>query len=146
MIACFDKNRHVYLTGYDVSDSRNVSTTRTQQLGPTPLASTNVRDSSKDSPTSSALLIKADNWQTEGYFHKYSQFSTVPKIPPKPTEDELQTEATIQDVFERVGCSPTVEEISLYSSNIAKKPPLSSAKPSCPNSPAFWTPNQPRPL
>ncbi|KAK3176326.1 hypothetical protein OEA41_007649 [Lepraria neglecta] len=39
--------------------------------------------------------------QTEGYFHKYSQFSTVPKIPPKPTEDELQTEATIQDVLER---------------------------------------------
>lgn len=81
MIDCFHKNRHVYLTGYDVSDSRNVSTTRTQQLGPTALASTNVRDSSKQSPTSSALLIKANNWQTEGYFHKYSQFSAVPNIP-----------------------------------------------------------------
>ena len=110
MIDCFDKNRHVYLTGYDVSDSRNVSTTRTQQLGPTALASTNVRDSSKHSPTSSALLIKANNWQTEGYFHKYSQFSAVPNIPPKPTEDELQTETTIQDVFERVRYSPPLRK------------------------------------
>ncbi|KAM0803992.1 hypothetical protein BDR22DRAFT_838722 [Usnea florida] len=39
--------------------------------------------------------------QTEGYFHKYSQFSQATTIPPKPTEDENQTEATIQDLLER---------------------------------------------
>lgn len=39
--------------------------------------------------------------QTEGYFHKYSQFSQATTIPPKPTEDEKQTEATIQDLLEK---------------------------------------------
>ncbi|KAF6220958.1 hypothetical protein HO133_002639 [Letharia lupina] len=39
--------------------------------------------------------------QTEGYFHKYSQFSQATAIPPKPTEDEKQTEATIQDLLEK---------------------------------------------
>ena len=43
--------------------------------------------------------------QTEGYFHKYSQFSQATTIPPKPTEDENQTEATIQDLLERVHCA-----------------------------------------
>ncbi|KAL9071656.1 MAG: hypothetical protein Q9161_004081 [Pseudevernia consocians] len=39
--------------------------------------------------------------QTEGYFHKYSQFSQATTIPPKPTEDEKQTEATIQDLLDK---------------------------------------------
>lgn len=39
--------------------------------------------------------------QTEGYFHKYSQFSQATTIPPKPTDDEKQTEATIQDLLEK---------------------------------------------
>lgn len=39
--------------------------------------------------------------QTEGYFHKYSQFSQATTIPPKPTEDENQTEASIQDLLEK---------------------------------------------
>ncbi|KAK4697831.1 golgi SNAP receptor complex member 1, partial [Lecanoromycetidae sp. Uapishka_2] len=39
--------------------------------------------------------------QTESYFHKYSQFATASKIPSKPTEDERQTEASIQDLLEK---------------------------------------------
>ncbi|CAF9909601.1 hypothetical protein IMSHALPRED_008418 [Imshaugia aleurites] len=39
--------------------------------------------------------------QTEGYFHKYSQFSQATSIPSKPTDDERQTEATIQDLLEK---------------------------------------------
>ncbi|KAL9129816.1 MAG: hypothetical protein Q9175_007186 [Cornicularia normoerica] len=39
--------------------------------------------------------------QTEGYFHKYSQFSQATTITPKPTDDEEQTEATIQDLLEK---------------------------------------------
>ncbi|CAF9920356.1 MAG: hypothetical protein ALECFALPRED_001495 [Alectoria fallacina] len=38
--------------------------------------------------------------QTEGYFHKYSQFSQA-TIPSKPTDDEKQTEETIQDLLEK---------------------------------------------
>lgn len=40
--------------------------------------------------------------QTEGYFHKYSQFAAVSNLPSKPTEDEKETEATIQDLLEKV--------------------------------------------
>lgn len=40
--------------------------------------------------------------QTESYFHKYSQFATATTIPPKATEDERQTEASIQDLLEKV--------------------------------------------
>lgn len=40
--------------------------------------------------------------QTEGYFHKYSQFAAVSNVPSKPTEDEKETEATIQDLLEKV--------------------------------------------
>ncbi|CAD6576341.1 MAG: hypothetical protein ASARMPREDX12_007852 [Alectoria sarmentosa] len=42
--------------------------------------------------------------QTEGYFHKYSQFSQA-TIPPKPTDDEKQTEETIQDLLEKASSS-----------------------------------------
>ncbi|MCJ1451648.1 hypothetical protein MMC28_001988 [Mycoblastus sanguinarius] len=40
--------------------------------------------------------------QTESYFHKYSQFSTASNIPPKPTDDEQQTEAQIKDLLIQV--------------------------------------------
>ncbi|CAG8953222.1 hypothetical protein HYFRA_00003423 [Hymenoscyphus fraxineus] len=39
--------------------------------------------------------------QTESLFHTYSQFSNVPNIPAKPTEDERQTESKLQDILER---------------------------------------------
>jgi Golgi SNAP receptor complex protein 1 len=39
--------------------------------------------------------------QTETLFHTYSQFSAVPIIPPKPTEDERQTEAKLQEILEK---------------------------------------------
>ncbi|MCJ1298226.1 hypothetical protein MMC08_001015 [Hypocenomyce scalaris] len=39
--------------------------------------------------------------QTETLFHTYSQFASVPNIPPKPTEDEQRTEAQLQDILER---------------------------------------------
>ena len=51
------------------------------------------------------LVLATDNLQTEGYFHKYSQFSQATNIPPNPTEDENQTEASIQDLLEKVHSS-----------------------------------------
>ncbi len=44
----------------------------------------------------------ADLLKTETLFHTYSQFSTVPNIPPKPTEDEKLTETKIQEILEKV--------------------------------------------
>ncbi|KAE8453713.1 hypothetical protein EG329_009224 [Mollisiaceae sp. DMI_Dod_QoI] len=38
---------------------------------------------------------------TETLFHTYSQFSSVPNIPAKPSEDERQTEAKIQELLEK---------------------------------------------
>jgi len=40
--------------------------------------------------------------QTETYLHTYSQFSTQTKIPPKPTEEERNTEAKLQELLEKV--------------------------------------------
>lgn len=48
------------------------------------------------------LRIEADHAKTEGYFHKYSQFSSSNNIPLKPTEDEKQTEAAIHDLLDKV--------------------------------------------
>jgi hypothetical protein len=42
--------------------------------------------------------------QTETLFHTYSQFASVPNIPPKPTEDERQAETKLQEILEKV-CS-----------------------------------------
>jgi len=39
--------------------------------------------------------------QTETLFHTYSQFAAVPNIPPKPSEDERQTESKIQEILEK---------------------------------------------
>ncbi|KZZ98797.1 Golgi SNAP receptor complex, subunit 1 [Moelleriella libera RCEF 2490] len=39
--------------------------------------------------------------QTENLFHTYSQFSSAPNIPPKPTEDERNTEAKITELLEK---------------------------------------------
>ncbi|KAH8808273.1 hypothetical protein F5884DRAFT_791706 [Xylogone sp. PMI_703] len=39
--------------------------------------------------------------QTESLFHTYSQFAAVPNIPPKPTDDERETEARIQELLEK---------------------------------------------
>ena len=40
--------------------------------------------------------------QTEILFHTYSQFASVPNVPPKPTEDERQTETKIEETLEKV--------------------------------------------
>lgn len=40
--------------------------------------------------------------QTETLFHTYSQFSTVANIPPKPTSEERETEARLEELFEKV--------------------------------------------
>lgn len=37
--------------------------------------------------------------QTESLFHTYSQFSTAPNIPQKPTEEERTTEARLEDLL-----------------------------------------------
>ncbi|KAM4059713.1 vesicle transport v-snare protein [Hirsutella rhossiliensis] len=39
--------------------------------------------------------------QTESLFHTYSQFSAAASIPPKPTEEERQTEAKIEELLEK---------------------------------------------
>ncbi|ROW18266.1 hypothetical protein VPNG_00412 [Cytospora leucostoma] len=39
--------------------------------------------------------------QTETLFHTYSQFSSTPNIPAKPTEEEINTEAKLQEVLEK---------------------------------------------
>ncbi|OAQ72641.1 vesicle transport v-snare protein [Pochonia chlamydosporia 170] len=39
--------------------------------------------------------------QTENLFHTYSQFSSAASIPPKPTDDERQTEAKIEELLEK---------------------------------------------
>jgi Golgi SNAP receptor complex protein 1 len=44
--------------------------------------------------------------KTETLFHTYAQFATVPDIPPKPSDDERQTEVKLQDILEKVRGSP----------------------------------------
>jgi len=39
--------------------------------------------------------------QTETLFHTYSQFASVPNIPPKPPEDERQTESKLQEILDK---------------------------------------------
>ncbi|KAK7753214.1 protein transport protein gos1 [Diatrype stigma] len=39
--------------------------------------------------------------QTETLFHTYSQFSTVANIPPKPTSEERETEARLEELFDK---------------------------------------------
>ncbi|KZF22275.1 V-snare-domain-containing protein [Xylona heveae TC161] len=39
--------------------------------------------------------------QTETLFHTYSQYASVPNIPPKPTEDERKIESQLEEVFEK---------------------------------------------
>ncbi|KAF5661009.1 vesicle transport v-snare [Fusarium heterosporum] len=39
--------------------------------------------------------------QTENLFHTYSQFSTAPNIPPKPTNEERETEKKLQELLEK---------------------------------------------
>ncbi|KAK4159183.1 hypothetical protein QBC43DRAFT_327738 [Cladorrhinum sp. PSN259] len=39
--------------------------------------------------------------QTETYLHTYSQFSNQANIPPKPTEEERNTEAKLQELLEK---------------------------------------------
>ncbi|KAH0562116.1 hypothetical protein GP486_003192, partial [Trichoglossum hirsutum] len=39
--------------------------------------------------------------QTENLFHTYSQFATLSKIPPKPSESEERIESQLQDILQR---------------------------------------------
>jgi Golgi SNAP receptor complex protein 1 len=39
--------------------------------------------------------------QTETQFHTYSQFASAPNIPQKPSEDELRTESSLQELLEK---------------------------------------------
>ena len=39
--------------------------------------------------------------QTESLFHTYSQFTSTPNLPEKPSEDEQRSEAEIQDLLEK---------------------------------------------
>ncbi|KAK3996847.1 hypothetical protein QBC44DRAFT_122410 [Cladorrhinum sp. PSN332] len=44
---------------------------------------------------------RAFETQTETYLHTYSQFSNQTNIPPKPTEEERNTEAKLQELLEK---------------------------------------------
>lgn len=45
-------------------------------------------------------------------FHTYSQFSSAASIPPKPTDDERQTETKIEELLEKASIShPTLREL-----------------------------------
>ena len=44
--------------------------------------------------------------QTDQLFHTYSQFSSVSNIPPKPTEEERETETKIEEILEKVSAEP----------------------------------------
>ena len=46
-------------------------------------------------------------------FHTYSQFAAVPNIPPKPTEEEKQTESKIQEILEKV-CRSSHVRLKLF--------------------------------
>ncbi|KAG9246320.1 hypothetical protein BJ878DRAFT_295595 [Calycina marina] len=39
--------------------------------------------------------------QTENLFHTYSQFGAVPNIPPKPSDDETQTEVNLEEILDK---------------------------------------------
>lgn len=43
--------------------------------------------------------IRSLESQTESLFHTYSQYSSTGNLPPKPSEDETRTEASIQDAL-----------------------------------------------
>lgn len=45
---------------------------------------------------------RADFQQTETLFHTYSQYSAVPNIPAKATEDERNTETQLETILEKV--------------------------------------------
>lgn len=40
--------------------------------------------------------------QTENLFHTYSQFSTAANIPPKPADEERETEHKLEELLEKV--------------------------------------------
>jgi hypothetical protein len=50
----------------------------------------------------STTNLKLTIFQTDTLFHTYSQFAAVPNIPPKPSEDERQTESKLQEILEKV--------------------------------------------
>jgi len=39
--------------------------------------------------------------QTETIFHTYSQYTSTPNLPPKPSEDEIRNEAEIEDLLQQ---------------------------------------------
>ena len=42
------------------------------------------------------------SFQTENLFHTYSQFSAAPNIPPKPSDEERDTETKLEELLEKV--------------------------------------------
>lgn len=51
-------------------------------------------------------LVLTGAMQTETLFQTYSQFSQVPDIPQKPTEEEKATEAKLEEILEKVSRTP----------------------------------------
>ena len=46
--------------------------------------------------------LTVDKTQTQSLFHTYSQFANANKIPPKPTDEERDTETKIEELLEKV--------------------------------------------
>src|SRR5204862_8238803 len=108
-------------------------------LGPAPPASKVIRDTGillfLCSPLRMPILTLSP--QTENLFHTYSQFATVPKIPPKPSEGEERIESQLQDILQRVRFPVVPPPRTKTREHLSTDVPLSTAAgntylPTCP--------------
>ncbi|WZH39835.1 vesicle transport V-SNARE protein [Fusarium acuminatum] len=58
--------------------------------------------------------------QTESLFHTYSQFSTAPNIPPKPTDEERETEKKLEELLEKV-CEGALDMKNISHANFTQR-------------------------
>lgn len=90
--------------------------------------------------------------QTDAHFHTYSQFASMSSIPPKPTEEELRTEAQLEELLDRVSATvsfTSVDPMSRDEASIARYldrlMPNISAQPFYHNCHDYSIPNLPHP-
>jgi hypothetical protein len=84
------------------------SNIRKYWLGPAPPTSEELGNSGKPphaNAASPSFSAHAHSEKTESLFHTYSQYSTMPDIPAKPTEEEKSTEAKLQELLDKVHLS-----------------------------------------
>lgn len=73
-------------------------------LDPTAAAGAELGDSGKsgERPPGEGVPPETNRRQTQSLFHTYSQFANASNIPPKPSEEERDTESKIEDLLEKV--------------------------------------------